>query len=729
MAAQQQWGRYPDSQGSQGLRDEYDDYTYPMHENRRSFDAQPPRRSRSNRASVQTSNTDALTESTFSPHSPTASSFAGAVHGLAPRPPSYQRPVFVAPSALGSAPGVVRFEGVDGVGQPAFASVPVPSVAASNRSQELVSHMSDGMSRRPDRQSSEQYRDSSFESVPQASLNGPDPSRGPPPSYRQPHGNSGPPYAGSSSNSNSNSGSNHPSPSSKQLKSSPLGRLAVDDDMDPEGYYTTRREEYSDVPRHRIHDVTSGRGSMAPPIIPQDIAARLPRKTYVNVSSGRRNQIANDRSPLQRLELTLDSMTKEEKRARVQAAEQRARERAARRAAEASGALPIEPPKDRRMPMPIESHNLQNYRPEPIAAAVPVAKPQSHRPESYSRDPQAYPQHQPARYQQQPPSRFPNDAPERGYVSGPPPEVQAPPEPQREREEDAESRSALPKRNLSFRERAAKNERDLPAAQASPVSPPTAFFTGGPTTGMSLTRSGSNKLRKEPPAEQLAPSRPYTEKEAPSATIPKQRAATQAYAAPSRIPRAARDKELPPVPVAQEPTQGMQRRATEPIYGKEYGSDEEYVPQATRAIPAAVPVPIQNLDSEQEGTAAARRRLERQDSDHSVESAPDHRVSNLIFKDPENLHPGEGLYKPPVWLDEYKKATVGSLGGTLLDLTDNHGAGADKGKAWWENGGSRKSSTYSSRPRKAEAFDGEYDDTNGKREFEKEHHRQEPVLT
>ncbi|RCI07999.1 hypothetical protein L249_7789 [Ophiocordyceps polyrhachis-furcata BCC 54312] len=42
--------------------------------------------------------------------------------------------------------------------------------------------------------------------------------------------------------------------------------------------------------------------------------------------------LANDRSPLQRLELTLDSLTKEEKRARVEAAEQRARQRAALRA-------------------------------------------------------------------------------------------------------------------------------------------------------------------------------------------------------------------------------------------------------------------------------------------------------------------------------------------------------------------------------------------------------------
>jgi hypothetical protein len=86
----------------------------------------------------------------------------------------------------------------------------------------------------------------------------------------------------------------------------------------------------------------------------------------------------------------------------------------------------------------------------------------------------------------------------------------------------------------------------------------------------------------------------------------------------------------------------------------------------------------------------------------------------MIYKDPENLRPGEGLYKPPTWLDEYQKATVGFLGGTLLDLTKSHDVGTDKNKAWWENGNDRKNSNYSSRPRKAEAFDGEYDDTNGK---------------
>jgi len=85
----------------------------------------------------------------------------------------------------------------------------------------------------------------------------------------------------------------------------------------------------------------------------------------------------------------------------------------------------------------------------------------------------------------------------------------------------------------------------------------------------------------------------------------------------------------------------------------------------------------------------------------------------MIFKDPEELRPGEGLYKSPVWLDEYEKATVGSLRGSLLDLTERQPLVADKGNAWWEAGSRSRNTSCSSRPRKAEAFDGEYDDTDG----------------
>ena len=45
----------------------------------------------------------------------------------------------------------------------------------------------------------------------------------------------------------------------------------------------------------------------------------------------------------------------------------------------------------------------------------------------------------------------------------------------------------------------------------------------------------------------------------------------------------------------------------------------------------------------------------------------------------------------------------------LLDLSEEPPNQDDKDKAWWETGNKRRGST--SRPRKAEAFDGEYDET------------------
>lgn len=80
--------------------------------------------------------------------------------------------------------------------------------------------------------------------------------------------------------------------------------------------------------------------------------------------------------------------------------------------------------------------------------------------------------------------------------------------------------------------------------------------------------------------------------------------------------------------------------------------------------------------------------------------------------DRREFTPGDGLYLPPKFLDEWRQATVGSLGGPLLSLHEKSVPPvADPGRAWWEEG--PKGKGMSSRPRKAEAFDGEYAETNG----------------
>ncbi|TWU76347.1 hypothetical protein ED733_006166 [Metarhizium rileyi] len=664
MAAQQQqqWGLFPDSHGSQGLGDESDDYTYthPTHEHRRSLDAQPSRRSRSNRTSVQTANTDAPTESTFSPHSPTSSSFLGAAQGLAPRPPSYQRPVFAAHPAQDLAVGTAADAGASDF---SFSQEPLSVVA-----EELTS--------------------------PQALAAASELLPGPPVSTHRPHATPGQLYTKADINSN------YVSPTSLQQQYLPSGRLAVDDAMEPEGYYTTRREEHSDFPTRQIHDVT---GAVAPSVIPQNIAAGGPRRASATLPSERRKKFANDHSPLQRLELTLDSMTKEEKRARVRAAEQRARERAAKRAAETSTDQSTKP-----------QHRLmlidtQGYHPEANASTTPITAGTS--PAENVRRGQEYPQHQSQHRQQPVPSRHPPGGADLSYATSPSAATQW----SEQHEEDGPSKFGPPRRNLSFRERAAQNEKEPPLNQTTSPSQPAAFFSGGLSGGTNISRNGTNKSSKGPSCDQGSSIRPNTEREVPASATSKPRKSTQeAYGAPGSLPRAIRDKELPPVPIAQVRGQGIQRRATEPIYEKGFVFNAE---DTSHTISGNSKTNSRHgPDAEQQDLAVATGRLETQDSNLSDENTPQHRVSNLVFRDPETLRPGEGLYKPPVWLDEYQNATVGSLGGTLLDLTEDHACG-DRNKAWWENRNGRRNSAYPSRPRKAEAFDGEYDDTNAPTRF------------
>lgn len=242
---------------------------------------------------------------------------------------------------------------------------------------------------------------------------------------------------------------------------------------------------------------------------------------------------------------------------------------------------------------------------------------------------------------------------------------------------------------------------------------------------MSLTRNGSNKLRKEPPGDPWYSARTDAERRMPTVALPNS-APDAGRGQNLQAQRSLRDKALPPDPPAtdqrappeavsrgapvQAPDniQGIRRNMTEPIRAQDYDSDESYVEPPTRGK-------VFFQDAEQprappQEVAAARRRLERQDSDSS-DSGPHHRISGKLFRDRETLRPGDGLYNPPTWLDEWKKGTVGTLSGALLDVNEDNLPTIDKNKAWWERG--PRGSSSASRPRKAEAFDGEYDETNG----------------
>lgn len=75
--------------------------------------------------------------------------------------------------------------------------------------------------------------------------------------------------------------------------------------------------------------------------------------------------------------------------------------------------------------------------------------------------------------------------------------------------------------------------------------------------------------------------------------------------------------------------------------------------------------------------------------------------------------PGQATYVPSSRLDEWKKGGVALLSGPLLDLDEKELTEVDKDKAWWEAGNTGKRRRSTTKQRKAEAYDGEYDDTNG----------------
>ncbi|KPM45865.1 Uncharacterized protein AK830_g605 [Neonectria ditissima] len=681
------WGQLPGPKVAQVTqathhrrRSESDDYTYNA-DRRSELDVQPVRRS--NRASVQTQATEAPSESTFSPHdSPSSSGFP--TQGLAPRPPSYQR------------------------GPP----------------RDPASEPSDFRRRRPSRNQEDfdEPESPSFSTAPEAS-------RGPPVSYRHPYGNGGLPYTHAASGA--------PGESSQLANPIPV---EDEDDMDPEEYYKSSggRAGGSQYPG-RAPGEPARQNSTASAYNPP------PSSRRATGSSSRRKKFADDRSPLQRLELTLDSITKEEKRARVEAAEHRARERAALRAEEQSvEPQPVEPQVRFHERQPSASHSRRPSVAKPAATRQAPIQGEVFReaPREVSRDtpreaprevirgaPRNVPIQRGNSTRQSPLTQHPYEEPDY-YGSG---ALQDPEDVTAQRHGEAES--GIPKRNLSFRERAAKDNAPLSEqAQPKPQSP----LVPVPSGGFSLTRSGSNKLKKPPPGD------PWYHMKKDIASTSKNPSQTEQPCYDSRaFPPSTRDKELPLAPVdgrrpsidvggrpsidAGRPSidtggrniriqmpdenQGVRRRATEPAPRAEYYSDEEYIPPVTRGKTFAKGA--QDDFADPQDAAAARRRAERADS-FSSDGSHHHHFSNMVFKRREDMTPGDGLYKPPQYLDEWKKATVGTLAGTLLDLDEapkeHDQTSPEQNTAWWEED-RRRLNSYSSRPRKAEAFDGEYDES------------------
>ncbi|KAK0631876.1 hypothetical protein B0T14DRAFT_415473 [Immersiella caudata] len=633
------WGQLPLPKAGQTKARRLSDDVNSAVDRRAPLDAAPQAQGQSrgaNRASTQTTKSDAPTESTMSPFvSPTTPSFPG--QGLAPRPPSLP-----------------------------YGANQYPPELAENR-------------RRRKSRNQEQDQDLAAAAPPAA----PDVPRAPPSSYKYP---AIPPSQSriTSKQMEVEEYIKASTPVSQKEDHPVLDRAR--DSLDPSGTLPKQRSATDDP---NAHHRRSSSGA-------DQLLQNRRKRASANQASDRARMFADDRSPLQRLELTLDSiskedkLSKEDKRARAEAAERAARERVA------AGGAPQSP----RSPVANEAR----FRERPPASGAPSSPVTPTRPGQG-----AVPQNGPL--SQNPPEEG------RRY-----PLVRA--KSPRNRTHDSRipvplgaQASGIPQRNLSFRERAAKDNIKPPPGFDEDLSKDNSTPTTPQANGPSITRSGSNKLRKNPPSdswparESLEPLPRVAPRSEPKADRSRAPETPERKPAQRRVSLADQDYDddvITPPSTGKLVKRNVSQRKVEQILGQ--GAPR--VAFATKLRNAPSPPPVTGNSPQHR----ARREDTRSDSD----SDDDRRhVSDLVYHAREKLQPGQGIFKPADYLDEWRQATVGTLSGALLDLEDLPPT-VDKGAAWWESPPSasrRRSSSMSTRPKRAEAFEGEYDDTNAPTRF------------
>ncbi|OTA99395.1 hypothetical protein M426DRAFT_87080 [Hypoxylon sp. CI-4A] len=701
------WGQLPPSKARRTSGD------YEQTHRRQSSDqsaTQP--QPRSNRVSVQT---DAHTESTFSPlESPAASNFQDV--GLAPRPPTLP------------------------YGQNRY----TPELQEKRRRR------------------NSQVQDNDFHpevpTSPPPLPAAPDVPRAPPVSYRDPYRNSSPAF--SPVYSYRPDGSPGP-PLSAYRYGSPQVRIAA---MEPESFYkdaTPPAEKQNRAPildRSR-NNFGEGDGNGRQPERDIEVSGRptngeAPEAGSLDSSSVKRQPTLNapqrrptwadDRSPLQKLELTLDSITKEEKRARVEAAEQRARERAARRE-KAVNQERLEPPPERTGGNSQQAQPRSRRQPEEryeqprTVIADPI---QAQTTAIEYREP-FIPQHPPEERSQ--------------YVTS----DQSPSSkiPVAKNRNISATQTDLPRRNLSFRERAARNDASPPEDEDS--NQPSAPVVTPPGSGFSLTRSGSNKLKKNPPGDPWYSSR----REAEDKSVAYQRrnptnegtddfTRDMGAMPPSAGPRNETATRIPPGYADRPPARGKQfdqeeyydeppvrRKGLAPAIGlsrddsmgnSQYSQPSQKQQQQQPPYQSSLRNPdiLGTPPKPTKSVTFPDRNHEAQefyDDYDSDESGHEFGIHDYMHRN--KLRPGHGIYQRPLYLEEWRKATVGTLSGALMDLSEEPApvpapvpAPApvdDKSTPWWENSpsGRRRSSTTTRPQPPPQTFEKAYEDTQGPTRF------------
>ncbi|KAI0474711.1 hypothetical protein F4859DRAFT_76834 [Xylaria cf. heliscus] len=596
----------------------------------------------------------------------------------------------------------------------------------------------------------------------------PDVPRAPPISYKHPFGGGGPSYAYGSSG---------------QLGSPRLShRLEPQDmalEMEPETFYKDATPPGERQLRQPVLDRSYqnfDHGVVSPEHLERELvrsgSIRRPPNSYQSdrrdpASPKRQESLgpepqqkiwAADRSPLQKLELTLDSITKEEKRARVEAAERRARERAARVSESARTADLDQPFSGHLSDQQVRSKDkgrLAGGEQRHVVVTDPVqAMPSAATVHGTS-------------------SINPREAGQQYAYSGQSPRTQ--PSVSRGRSISTPTGN-IPQRNLSFRERAATNERGFPQ---EPYEEPPQIAQTATSRSWIPVRSGSNKLRKNPPGDPTYASRREAEERSaeryhgsnyvptrgtggmtqdtsiPIEDLPRPPARGKTFGEdkydeerPSRIrglaaaigfgrsnsTGAARRPSL-----SSNTTQNVPQNVPQnaPILRGQYTQNNSWERPVSRRDEFATPIetgqankinqnrqalaPTKTFQSTQPSERGTKS-VKFQDGEHGSEIFDDtvsdtthhkHRLREYLHHD--GLKPGQGTYRAPTYLDEWKQHNIGKLSGPLLDLSQDPAQPLDKNTPWWETNTKRRASSSTHSPKGA--FDGGNDDGQTRTSF------------
>ncbi|KAI0536769.1 hypothetical protein GGR58DRAFT_377180 [Xylaria digitata] len=701
------WGQLPPSQARRWSESSDTD-------RRRSLDhsSLPQPRYDSNRASEQTTITDAPTESTYTPlASPTTSNAPGS--GLTPRPPSL-------------------------------------SYTQSQKPPELEQ---DGRTRTSRDQTIETYGFAGNSLLPAA----PDAPKASLISYMHPYRNSGSSYADSSAG--------RPGPPRLSHRLEPQEKATS---MEPVTFYKDATPPVERQPRQPALDQTYQNfndGVVSPEHLERELvrsgSIRRPPNGYHPdrrgpTSPNRRESLgpepqqkmwAADRSPLQKLELTLDSITKEEKRARVEAAERRARERAAQ-VSKSARVVNHDTPSLRYQG---EEHNRSTVTADSIQAMPSVAPGHGTLSHNSPKTDQQY-----GLSGQSPRSQIP--VPTNRSVSA--------------------TTNGAPQRNLSFRARAATHEHGIPQGPNEDSFHVTQ--TTSPGGDFVPVRSGSKKLQKNPPGDPWYTMRREVEERSAerSATYSRLHFSDGNNHAETRSSYHGTDFG------AARPTGGtggttkgaplpIEDLPRPPARGKTFGegSYDDEPPSRIKGLAAAIgfgrsnsmgsntspnlpvlsgrymqpnalestthrnelavsvepsPVSLVNRDRQvltptkaYQGSQPSDRgtkSVKFQDGGHefgvfndNISDTTHHRHRLREYLHHDGLKPGQGTYRVPTYLDEWKQGKAGLLSGPLLDLGQDTIQPLDKSTPWWETNSKRRPS-FSTQPPKT-AFDGGNNDT------------------